>query len=49
MKTTYLFDGEEFQEGKNQMPVQKMGYLGGQVVVRHLYGFKKNFINRASE
>ena len=32
----YLFHGQEFQKRKNQMPVQKMCYLGCQIVVRHL-------------
>lgn len=36
LKLLYLFHGQEFQKRKNQMPVQKMCYLGCQIVVRHL-------------
>ena len=39
--TPYLFHGQELQQRKNQMPVQKMCYLGCQIVLRHLDRFQK--------
>lgn len=42
----YLFHGQELQERKNQMPVQKMCYLGCQIVLRHLCWLQKTFIDK---
>lgn len=31
----YLFNREELQQWENEMPVQKVGDFGGQIVFRH--------------